>query len=235
MFYSPIMTDTLLQKDIDNIGIDSYRRLAVLCHFLLRKAYTNTERENFDSKLQDRFKIVKTKIRETETNSRGGITSTSYGNLQLVAKLTVSDDHLVNGGNILNSIIPQQTTAFSPDINNSLRSTDDGTRTTINLPNVNSLEQLLFWSYQNIVKEDLSTREFTKNERFTDKNNTNDIELQFNIRFNLQHYLTSNNVLEAIGIINTDELPDDGSDNSNNETSFFSNNSFLGNNSFFGN
>ena len=125
------MTDTLLQQDIDNIGIDSYRRLAVLCHFLLRKAYTNTE--NIDNNLQDRFKIVKTKIKDNENNY--------YGNLQLVAKLNVADDHLVNGGDILNSIIPQQTTAFSPDINNSLQPTDDGTQTTIDLPNVNSLEQ----------------------------------------------------------------------------------------------
>lgn len=229
------MTTALTQQQIDQIGVDNYRRLATLCHFLLRKAYTNTESENFDNSLQDRFKIVKTKVRETETNSRGGVVSTSYGNLQLVAKLTVSDDHLVNGGNILNSIISQPTTAFSPDINNSLQPTDDGTKKTIALPNLNSLEQLLFWSYQNLVQEDLATKLFTKNERFTDRNNINDIELQFNIRFNLQHYLTSNNVLESIGLINTDELPDDGSDNSNNQISFFSNNSFLSNNIFVGN
>ena len=217
----------LIAQDIrNNLNIDTFDRLVVFCLYLLRKAYTNSSNDN---QVKAYFEI---------TESTTVVNQKVLGFFTGVAKFDLNDSHLSNGGNKLTAIKESVNTSvtYSGDPLNATTDTENTIAITSDISSINSLEKLLYWAIQKLLEGNLAVNNSLVKitTRLTGVNSENQISITFNTYFNYEHYLATNNLIEAIGLIES-ETNDGDNDQSTQQSSFQGNDSFFGNGNFEGN
>ncbi|WP_324281564.1 hypothetical protein VKI21_06790 [Cyanobacterium aponinum UTEX 3222] len=214
------------------IGIDTFERAVAWSALLLRSAYFASS----DRAVQDAIQIGL-----NLNNTADGFVS----NMVIRAVLSVTNNALIDGGDVLANITEQMSGSVSYTGAN-LSPSSGGLPITEPPAFVDTLEQYFYWASQQLLAQDVTKyRSFTIAPTFRGITNPFTIDNVVLIPFDYAHYLINNNLVGAIypsqpeetnlGQLNNDsQLSNDhqltnGSDNSN-ESGQLSNDVQLSNN-----
>lgn len=174
------------------IGIDTFERAVAWSALLLRSAYFAST----DRAVQDAIQIGL-----TMNNTANGFVS----NIVIRAVLTVNNEALADGGDILNNLEERMEGSVNYTGFN-LQPSASGLPITVEPASVTTLEQYFYWASQQLLADDLTKfRSFTIAPTFRGLNNPFTIDNVVNIPFDYAHYLTSNNLIESITLTTENE------------------------------